>query len=177
MTLPCFAAIDFETADHGSDSACAIGVVVSRNGRIEERFSALIRPPRSQVMFTRYHGLTWDRLCEQPGFQEVWNRVVPLVASASFLVAHNAAFDRRILHGCCDAHGISRPPHRIYCTYRLSKRVWPGGRSYRLPDICRRVGIQLTRHHDAEADAEACARLMLAVLMIQPDIVSDHRGD
>ncbi len=164
MTLPTFAAIDFETADHGSDSACAVGLVLVRNGRLEDRFCALIRPPRRRVLFTQYHGLTWSLLRDQAAFEEVWPRAVPLVESADFLVAHNASFDRRVLYGCCDACALSRPFHRMYCTVQLSRRTWPGEPSYRLPDICRSVGIPFDRHHEADADAEACARLMLAIV-------------
>ena len=43
-----FVAIDFETADPGADSACAIGVVRVRDGRIAERIARLIRPPRQR---------------------------------------------------------------------------------------------------------------------------------
>ena len=41
-----FAAIDFETADYESDSACAVAVVTVENGEIADRFYRLIRPPR-----------------------------------------------------------------------------------------------------------------------------------
>jgi DNA polymerase-3 subunit epsilon len=159
-----FAAIDFETADHGRDSACAIGVVLVRDGRITDRFSALIRPPRSRVMFTEYHGLTWAMLRDQPGFASVWPQVALLLEPAQFLAAHNAPFDRRILHGCCEAFACPRPPQEFHCTYRLTKKLWPGGPSYKLPDICRRLRIPQVHHHAADADAEACARLMLSVL-------------
>ena len=50
-----FAAIDFETADYGSDSACAVGVVRVEGGRIAKRYQALIRPPRSAFQFTYIH--------------------------------------------------------------------------------------------------------------------------
>ena len=34
---PCFVAIDFETADHGNDSACALGLVRVVGTEIVER--------------------------------------------------------------------------------------------------------------------------------------------
>jgi len=53
-----FVAIDFETADHGADSACAVGLVRVRDGRIAEQVTQLIRPPRQQFAFTWVHGIT-----------------------------------------------------------------------------------------------------------------------
>ena len=50
-----FVALDFETADHGADSACAIGIVRVENLRIVAKEAILIRPPRSRVMFTHVH--------------------------------------------------------------------------------------------------------------------------
>jgi DNA polymerase III epsilon subunit-like protein len=38
-----FVAIDFETADHGPDSACAVGLVRVDGGRITRRVRQLIR--------------------------------------------------------------------------------------------------------------------------------------
>ena len=37
-----FAAIDFETANRGADSACAVGVVIAGDGRIVHRETQLI---------------------------------------------------------------------------------------------------------------------------------------
>lgn len=39
-----FVAIDFETANTSRDSACAIGLVTVRNGRIIDEYYQLIRP-------------------------------------------------------------------------------------------------------------------------------------
>ena len=92
-----FVAIDFETADPGADSACAVGVVRVRDGRIAERIARLIRPPRQRFAFTWVHGITWEMVRNAPLFAEVWRELQPLLAGAACLVAHNAAFDRT----CC----------------------------------------------------------------------------
>ena len=157
-----FAAIDFETADYGPDSACAVGVVVARGGRIAERQVRLIRPPRPQVMFTWVHGLTWADVAEAPGFAGVWPGLAPLLADVDFLAAHNARFDRSVLAACCAAAGLSRPAQRWVCTVELARAAWDL-RPTRLPDVCRHLAIPL-KHHDPGSDAEACARIVLAAL-------------
>jgi DNA polymerase III epsilon subunit-like protein len=42
-----FVGLDFETADHGADSACAVGLVRVEDDRIIRREHYLIRPTRN----------------------------------------------------------------------------------------------------------------------------------
>ena len=68
-----FVAIDFETADHGPDSACAVGVVRVEGMTVVRRESSLIRPPRSRILFTHIHGITWEMVKEAARFADAWN--------------------------------------------------------------------------------------------------------
>ena len=52
-----FVALDFEMADRGRDSACAIGLVRVEDGKIVHRANYLIRPPRDIFEFTYVHGI------------------------------------------------------------------------------------------------------------------------
>lgn len=103
-----FVAIDFETADPGADSACAVGIVRVRDGRIAERIARLIRPPRQRFAFTWAHGITWEMVRNEPAFAEVWRELRPF-GGARCLVAHNAAFDRNVLRSCCAATDLPMP--------------------------------------------------------------------
>lgn len=155
-----FVALDFETADHGPDSACAVGVVRVEGGKVVHREGLLIRPPRPQILFTRVHGITWPMVATAPMFADVWPRLLPLFDGAAFLAAHNAPFDRRVLQACCTAAGLPPPPLPFVCTVQLSRKKW-GLKPNDLPSVCRRLGIGLM-HHDAASDAEACARIVIA---------------
>ncbi len=46
---PTFVAIDFETADYGRDSACALALVRVEAGVIVQRAFHYIRPPQVQM--------------------------------------------------------------------------------------------------------------------------------
>ena len=155
-----FASIDFETADYGADSACAVALVRVCNGRIVARGQRLIRPPRRGFAFTHIHGISWSDVRDEPRFGEVWREMAPLLEGTGFLAAHNAPFDRNVLRACCDAAGLRPPALDFTCTVRLARRVW-GIYPTKLPDVCRHLGIPL-RHHDAASDAEACARIVMA---------------
>jgi len=157
---PIFVALDFETADYGRDSACAVALVRVEGDSITRRAARLIRPPRRYFEFTYIHGITWSQVKDEPSFGEVWPELSPLLDGASMLVAHNASFDRRVLETCCEAARLEAPALPFECTMKLARKVW-SLRPTRLPDVCRHLGIPLN-HHDAASDAEACAHIVLA---------------
>lgn len=155
-----FAAIDFETACHGRDSACAVGVVIVEDGRIVERLYELIRPPSRQFAFTYIHGLGWDDVKDARGFDAVWNDIAQALTGVAFLAAHNAPFDKGVLGACCARYAMPVPEQPFVCTVRLARAQWDIHPT-RLPDVCRHLGIAL-RHHQADSDAEACAHIVMA---------------
>jgi DNA polymerase-3 subunit epsilon len=155
-----FAAIDFETASYGRDSACAVGVAVVEDGRIVERVYELIRPPSREFVFTHIHGLTWDDVQAAPRFDEVWAGIGRTLEGVAFLAAHNAPFDKGVLGACCATYRLAAPALPFVCTVRLARTRWEVYPT-RLPDVCRHLGIAL-RHHQADSDAEACARIVIA---------------
>ena len=155
-----FVAIDFETASSRRDSACAVGVAAGCAGRVVLSRTYLIRPPSGQFTFTDLHGLRWEDVHDAPTFAELWSTLRGWLANAAFVAAHNASFDRSVLHACCARYRLRPPRTRFVCTVELARSQW-GIRPTKLPDVCRRLGIPL-RHHDAGADAVACARIVLA---------------
>jgi DNA polymerase-3 subunit epsilon len=155
-----FAAIDFETANNARDSACAVGVVIAEGGRIVDRLYALIRPPSRQFLFTHIHGLSWDDVEDAQPFDAVWAGLARELAGVGFLAAHNAPFDKGVLGACCETYGLAAPGLPFVCTVRLARAQW-AIRPTKLPDVCNYLDIDL-RHHQADSDAEACARIVMA---------------
>lgn len=160
MTPIRFAAIDFETANHDGNSACAVGVVIVEGDRIVARITEKIRPPSRQFVFTHIHGMTWDDVKDAPTFDAVWSGIARELVGVCFLAAHNAPFDRGVLGACCATYGLPLPPQPFVCTVRVARTQWDIFPT-KLPDVCRRLGIEL-RHHQADSDAEACARIVIA---------------
>jgi DNA polymerase-3 subunit epsilon len=157
-----FLAIDFETADNGRDSACAVGMVRVDNGKIAKRETYLIRPPRRRIEFSSIHGIYWEDVCDKPTFRQLWPRIQSMMYGVDFLVAHNASFDRGVLHGCCEAARIEIPQLEFHCTMKLARQLW-NIYPTKLPDVCRHFDIPLN-HHEAGSDAEACALIMVEAL-------------
>jgi DNA polymerase-3 subunit epsilon len=154
-----FAAIDFETADYGRDSACAIAVVVVEDGTIVNKTCSLIRPPRRDFVFSYLHGITWQDVAKKPTFGELWPELQKHMEGVDFIAAHNASFDRGVLHACCALHGHTPMDDTYLCTMKLARRLW-NVYPTKLSDVCRHFRISL-KHHDAASDALACAKIVL----------------
>ena len=155
-----FVAIDFETADYGPDSACAVALVRVENLQIVWRQTRLLRPPRRQFVFTYVHGISWQQVAGQPTFAEAWPELSRLLGGIEFLAAHNAKFDASVLAACCQVAQLPVPPLPFECTVALARRTW-GLHPAKLPNVCSFLGLSL-QHHDPCSDAEACARIVIA---------------
>ena len=154
-------AIDFETATREPTSACALGVVIVREGRVAERRSWLIQPPFNEYEFwnTRVHGLGPDDTQVAPDFREVWFEIQPLLAQGP-LLAHNASFDVRVLRALIASHELPAMAYEYVCTVSMARKAFPELHRHTLDAVCDHCSIALV-HHDAASDAEACAHVAL----------------
>jgi DNA polymerase III subunit epsilon len=159
MELQRFVAIDFETADNGADSACSVGLVRVESGRIVDEMVRLIRPPRDRMLFTHIHGITLRDVATAPSFSRIWPEIQDFCRGVDEFVAHNAPFDRKVLHACCQAAGYPVPANPFHCTVQIARRVF-GIYPTKLSNVCQVLGIELN-HHEALSDARASAQIVL----------------
>ena len=142
-----FAALDFETADYGRDSACALSIAIVENHQIVETWTSLIRPPRRDFYFTYLHGIAWEHVKNKPSFGELWGDISGRLEGVNFVAAHNASFDRSVMRACCEAAALVPVKLPFVCTVKAARSVW-GFYPTTLADVCRQLRIPL-RHHDA----------------------------
>lgn len=162
-----FAAIDFETANKYQSSVCSVGVVIVEGGQVTDSYYHLIRPiPNYYNIFTtQVHGLTYEDTADAPPFPEVWADIAFKIRHLP-LVAHNKAFDERCLKAVFDAYGMAYPDYPFLCTLIAARRHWKRGEleNYQLHTVARACGYDLSNHHHALADAEACAAIAMRIL-------------
>ncbi|MET0296580.1 MAG: 3'-5' exonuclease [Microbacterium sp.] len=158
-----FTAIDFETANSSNASACAVGLVRVRDGRIVAKTGWLIRPPAGHDAFfelnTRIHGIRAEDVVGAMGWTEQLTHLAAF-AGSDVLVAHNAGFDMAVLKRACEATGDDCPPYRYACSLQVARSVYKL-ESYRLPFVAAEAGFPDFAHHNATADAMACAHVMI----------------
>ena len=158
-----FTAIDFETANSSNASACAVGLVRVRSGRVVARTGWLIRPAAGHDRFLDInigiHGIRPQHVAGAPS----WSDQLPALtafAGDDVLVAHNAGFDMAVLRSSCEAAGEEVPRFRYLCSVKVSRKTYDIP-SHRLPLAAAAAGHRGFAHHDATEDAEACAAIMI----------------
>ncbi|MGO1545605.1 MAG: exonuclease domain-containing protein [Gulosibacter sp.] len=171
-----FVAIDFETANRSPASACAVGLLRIQNGRIVDSDEWLIQPPAGHDEFAPFnvqlHGISADRVKNSPDWPASLRRILDFTRG-DVLVAHNASFDMGVLVAATKASHLPVPQLRYFCSLRLARKSY-FLKSYSLPHASRAAGYDLTNHHDALADAEACAAIVVDVAHTRGGISIDE---
>jgi DNA polymerase III subunit epsilon len=158
-----FVAIDFETANGSPASPCAVGLVRVRDSQIQESLSMLFQPPSPNNWFhegnIRVHGITPDAIVDAPSWEEVLPELL-LFTEGLPMVAHNASFDMGVLRASAEAVNFDLPALNYFCSLQLARRTY-ALESYRLNAVAYAIGHEEFQHHDALADSDACARIVL----------------
>lgn len=159
-----FTAIDFETANEQRNSVCSIGLVLVRNGIIEQKKNILIKP--IELRFSEFnkkiHGINEREVENAPEFNEVWEEIQSLV-NCQIVLAHNADFDIDVLKQTLAGYKIKAPNFKYICTQKLSQETFKDLQNYRLIDVANYLGINFT-HHNSLSDAIVTAEIGLRAI-------------
>ena len=140
--------------------------MIVRDGQVVDSFYSLIHPePEYYQWFCKQvHGLCEEDTEEAPVFPEVWGKIQPLIAGLP-LVAHNARFDEGCLKAVHKVYQMDYPDYEFHDTLRASRQHFGQDLpNHQLQTVAAACGFDLTQHHHALADAEACAAIALKIL-------------
>lgn len=156
-----FIAIDFETANHNTNSACAIGIAVVEELKVVDSFYSLLQPPNDfyDDINISIHGITPDMTADAPKIDDLWYLLGQWFSKHIPVVAHNAHFDVSVL---LRSSTVDIPNFWYIDTMRMAKPFVSGKKS--LDNCARELGVRLERHHNAQDDAVACAEIAIEVL-------------
>ena len=156
-----FAIVDVETTGlRKSDRIVEIAIVtLDAAGNILDEWDTLVNPERD-VGPVDIHGVTASMVSAAPSFIEIAGAIGERIYGA-LLVAHNLAFDARMLRQDFDRIGARLSPGDGVCTLRLGHG--------KLRDVCREHGVVHEAEHRALADARATAELLLKLANLHDD--------
>ena len=80
------------------------------------------------------------------------------------LVAHNAPFDKGCLKASFYTYQMDYPDYEFLDTLKAARRHFPHLPDHQLHTVSSACGYELTDHHHALADAEACAWIAREIL-------------
>ena len=122
------------------------------------KYHKLINPQKKiQPFVKKLTGISNEMLIDKPIFSDLAVEIDEFTKGSIF-VAHNASFDYRVLKKEFDR--INKKFRRkTLCTIELSKKVFPGKKSYSLGKLVSSLGIDIKNRHRADGDAEATLHL------------------
>ena len=112
------------------------------------------------------HGLTQEKLSDEPSFGEIIGNFLDFLGNESKLVIHNAEFDMKFINAELKTFGFpSLDPKRVIDTLAIARRKFPGSPA-NLDALCRRFNIDNTGRtlHGALLDSELLAEVYLELL-------------
>lgn len=158
-----FTAIDFETANNHASSACSVGLVKVRGGAVVDRATWLIQPPAAHAEFLpfniRIHGIRPEQVVDADDWAAQLPRMVDFIGG-DIAVAHNAQFDMGVIAQACHVTVTPVPRLRYLCSVKVARSTYQLD-SYRLPKAAAAAGFVDFAHHEALADSEACAAIII----------------
>lgn len=158
-----FTAIDFETANSSPSSPCAVGLVKVFDGKIVDSYQSLIQPPYPHDWFSpdniRIHGIKPADVVSAPSWEATLSEMLEFI-SDDVLVAHNASFDMSVLLASIETIDAEIPDLQYGCSLIMARKTY-NLESYRLSSVAYAIGHEEFDHHDALADSDACARIVI----------------
>jgi DNA polymerase-3 subunit epsilon len=172
-----YAILDIETTGGNYDEEGITEIAIYRYDGIQiiDQFCSLINPQKAiQPFVVKLTGINENMLRNAPKFYEVAKRIVEITEDC-VLVAHNAAFDYRILQTEFRRLGFSFERKTI-CTVNLSQVLLPEQPAFSLGKLIRNLGIPFSDQHRAHGDAKATLKLF--ELLLEKDsekkIIKEH---
>lgn len=160
-----FAIIDIETTGGNARDGriTEIAILLHDGKKITGRFETLLNPKIQIPRFiTHLTGITVEMVRYAPEFHEIADQILNLTDGRIF-TAHNSKFDYGFLQ--YEFHRIGYPFLRdTLCTFNLSRKIFPGLRSYGLENLSQYFQILNRQRHRAAGDAEATSSLLEIII-------------
>jgi DNA polymerase-3 subunit epsilon len=160
-----YAILDIETTGGkaNEEGITEIAIYKYDGHQIVDQFSSLVNPEIPiQPFVVKLTGINKEMVQNAPKFFEVAKRIIEMTRDC-VLVAHNAAFDYRMLRTEFRRLGYDFTSKTL-CTVALSKRILPGHPSYSLGKLVDALGIPMVDRHRASGDARATLELFKMLL-------------
>lgn len=156
-----YVAIDFEKLDTLPSSICSVGLAVIENNKVTKKYYSLICPPSKNENYycVQTHGLHYRDVKDAPTFPEIWKEFDKIIDGAP-LISHNYGVERGCIAACNEEFGTNYNYNYI-CTLALSRKYLKHLPSKKLDLVCEAMNYKMKNHHNALADAVACAELFI----------------
>jgi DNA polymerase-3 subunit epsilon len=140
-----------------------VGLVRVREGKLVDGLSMLFQPPGQFNWFDQgniaIHGIRQADVDDALTYDEALGHMLAFIGD-DVLIAHNAPFDMGVLAKSAKVIDVALPAFNYTCSLEISRKTY-NLESYRLNSVAYAIGHEEFKHHDALADADACARIIV----------------
>jgi len=160
-----YAILDIETTGgkFNQEGITEIAIYKFDGHAVVDQFISLVNPEKEiQKFVVKLTGINNAMLRNAPKFYEVAKRIIEITTDCT-LVAHNTAFDYRILSTEFERLGYDFNRNTL-CTVELSQKLILEQPSYSLGKLTKALGIPMTNRHRASGDALATVQLFKLLL-------------
>ncbi|WP_435414823.1 exonuclease domain-containing protein [Polaribacter aestuariivivens] len=164
-----YAILDIETTGgkFNEEGITEIAIYKFDGQSVIDQFISLVNPEKEiQKFVVKLTGINNAMLRNAPKFYEVAKRIIEITKDCT-LVAHNTAFDYRILSTEFERLGYDFNRNTL-CTVELSQALILDQPSYSLGKLTKSLGIPMTDRHRASGDALATVQLFK--LLLEKDV-------
>ena len=154
------AVVDVETTGirANEDRIIEVAVVTVDGSGVEHgRWSTLIRPD-DRPLTGRLQSVT-----NAPTFGQIAGDLIERLSSG-LIVGHNVRFDLRLIDAELRRMGIELPAVSFLDTYKVATQLNVDTPNRSLAVVCDALGVEFHQWHTAEGDAEATAKVTVALL-------------
>jgi DNA polymerase-3 subunit epsilon len=147
--------LDLETTGGAPlhDRIIEIALIRFEEGTESGRWETLVNPGVPIPSFiTRLTGISNEMMRDAPSFEEVAHRLYSFLEGA-VLAAHNVRFDYGFLKNEYRRLGALLQ-HRVLCTARLSRKLYPAHKDHGLDALMQRHGLRTNARHRAMGNVE-----------------------
>jgi DNA polymerase-3 subunit epsilon len=144
----------------------------------ERRFHRYLNPEREiDEGAAAVHGLTLDRLIDEPKFAEIAPALLEFIDGAE-LIIHNAPFDLGFINAELARAGLPALNNAVIDTLKVAKDLHPGKKN-NLNALCDRYFINNSHRtlHGALLDSELLAEVYLAMTRGQESLLGEPADD
>jgi DNA polymerase-3 subunit epsilon len=160
-----FIALDTETNGLAGERCelTEVGAVLVGGGDLHEQWDSLVgvASPLARGI-QRFTGISQAMVDAAPAPEDVLPRLAAQLRGR-VLVAHNAAFDVRVLRQAFARAALEWPGPPVLCTVAVARRFAPLQRRRGLAALAAALGIEVDDVHRALPDARTCARVFCAL--------------
>ena len=174
--------LDTETTglDHKQGHRIIEVAAIELNGRkvSERNFHRYLNPERDiDEGAAAVHGLTLDRLQDEPKFAEIAPALLEFIGNAE-LIIHNAPFDMGFLNAELARLGLPPLNNKVIDTLKVAKELHPGKKN-NLNALCDRYFIDNSHRtlHGALLDTELLAEVYLGMTRGQESLLGNDEPE